>query len=318
MTATDLAIEVSGLTKSFAEHAVLNGVDLAVPQGTVYALLGPNGAGKTTIVNILSTLLTPGAGQIRVAGFDVRREAAGVRAAIGVTGQFSAIDELLTGRENLRLMADLAHLDRARASVAVTGMLERFDLVEAADRRAQTYSGGMKRRLDLAMTLITRPRLIFLDEPTAGLDPRSRRDLWAIVREQVADGVTVLLTTQYLEEADQLADRIGVLDGGRLVAEGTAAQLKRQVPGGHVSLQFTDAARLAAAAAAHPDAAPHAETLTLQVPNDGSIAGLRRVLDALDDGGVAGLTVETADLDDVFLALTGRAADARTTEGIPA
>jgi ABC-2 type transport system ATP-binding protein len=200
----------------------------------------------------------------------------------------------------------------------VTVMLERFDLVDAADRRAQTYSGGMKRRLDLAMTLISRPRLIFLDEPTAGLDPRSRRDLWAIVSEQVADGVTVLLTTQYLDEADHLADRIGVLDGGRLVAEGTAAELKRRVPGGRVSVQFTDAVGLAAAAAARPDATTDAEALTLQVPNDGSIAGLRRVLDGLDEDGVAGLTVESADLDDVFLALTGHAAQAPVSEEIPA
>ena len=314
MTVTKPAIEVVGLTKSYGDQPVLNGVDLSVPEGTVYALLGPNGAGKTTIVNILSTLLTPDDGEIRVAGFDVRREPAGVRAAIGVTGQFSAIDELLTGRENLRLMADLAHLDRTAATTSVTVMLERFDLVEAADRRAQTYSGGMKRRLDLAMTLIARPRLIFLDEPTAGLDPRSRRDLWAIVREQVADGVTVLLTTQYLDEADHLADRIGVLDGGLLVAEGTAAELKRRVPGGHVSVQFTDAARLTAAAAAHPGAATIGEALTLQLPNDGSVAGLRRVLDGLDDDGVVGLTVESADLDDVFLALTGRAAETRNSD----
>ncbi len=318
MTATRPAIEVAGLTKAYGDHTVLDGVDLNVPEGTVYALLGPNGAGKTTIVNILSTLLTPDEGEIRVAGFDVRREHAGVRAAIGVTGQFSAIDELLTGRENLRLMADLAHLDRTTAGATVTEMLERFDLLDAADRRAQTYSGGMKRRLDLAMTLIARPRLIFLDEPTTGLDPRSRRELWAIVREQVADGVTVLLTTQYLDEADHLADRIGVLDGGRLVAEGTAAELKRRVPGGRVSVQFTDAAGLSAAAAAHPEATLDQEALTLHVPNDGTVAGLRRVLDGLDDDDVAGLTVESADLDDVFLALTGHAAEAPLDEEIPA
>ena len=318
MTATHPAIEVVGLTKSYGDHTVLDGVDLTVPEGTVYALLGPNGAGKTTVVNILATLLTPGDGELRVAGFDVRREPVGVRAAIGLTGQFSAIDELLTGRENLRLMADLAHLDRASARVGVTSMLERFDLLDAADQRAQTYSGGMKRRLDLAMTLIARPRLIFLDEPTTGLDPRSRRELWAIVREQVAAGVTVLLTTQYLDEADHLADRIGVLDGGRLVAEGTAAELKRRVPGGHVSVQFTDAARLAATAAAHPDATTDAEALTLQVPSDGSIAGLRRVLDGLDDEGVARLTVEDAGLDDVFLALTGHATEAPASEEVPA
>lgn len=318
MTATNAAIEVVGLTKSFGDHTVLDGVDLKVPEGTVYALLGPNGAGKTTIVNILATLLTPGAGEIRVAGFDVRREAVGVRAAIGVTGQFSAIDELLTGRENLRLMADLAHLGRATATTDVGVMLERFDLVDAADRRTQTYSGGMKRRLDLAMTLIARPRLIFLDEPTAGLDPRSRRDLWAIVREQVADGVTVLLTTQYLGEADHLSDRIGVLDGGRLVAVGTASELKRRVPGGQVSVQFINAAALTAAAAAYPEAIADTEALNLKVPSDGSIAGLRRVLDDLNGEDVASLSVESADLDDVFLALTGHATQAPAAEEMPA
>ena len=318
MTATTPAIEVYGLTKSYGDHTVLNGIDLNVQEGTVYALLGPNGAGKTTIVNILSTLLTPDDGEIRVAGFDLRREAARVRSAIGLTGQFSAIDELLTGAENLRLMADLAHLDRTVIADTVAEMLARFDLVQAADRRAQTYSGGMKRRLDLAMTLITRPRLIFLDEPTTGLDPRSRRELWAIVREQVAEGVTVLLTTQYLEEADQLADRIGVLDGGRLVAEGTSAELKRRVPGGHVSVQFTDTAALAEAAAAHPAASADPETLILQVPGDGSIAGLRHLLDGLNDHEVTGLTIESPDLDDVFLALTGRAAGAPASEEISA
>jgi len=317
MTATEPAIQIAGLTKSFDDHTVLTGVDLTVPQGTVYALLGPNGAGKTTIVNILSTLITPGDGEIRVAGFDVRREAGQVRSSIGVTGQFSAIDELLTGRENLRLMADLAHLERSSVGPTVTTMLERFDLVDAADRRAQTYSGGMKRRLDLAMTLISRPRLVFLDEPTTGLDPRSRRDLWAVVREQVADGVTVLLTTQYLEEADQLADRVGVLDGGRLVAEGTPAELKRLVPGGRVEVQFAEASALAAVAA-HPGASADPDALTLHAPHDGSITGLRRLLDGLDDAVVTSLTVESADLDDVFLALTGHAAEAPATEEIPA
>ncbi|MFY0405882.1 ABC transporter ATP-binding protein [Solicola sp. PLA-1-18] len=287
MTTTTPAIEVHGLTKSYGDHVVLAGVDLTVPEGSVYALLGPNGAGKTTVVTILSTLLGPDDGALRVAGFDVRSEPAGVRAAIGVTGQFSALDELLTGRENLRLMADLAHLDRTAATRTVDDLLERFDLVDAADRRAQTYSGGMKRRLDLAMTLVARPRLIFLDEPTTGLDPRSRRDLWQIVRELVADGVTVLLTTQYLEEADQLADRIGVLDGGRLVAEGTAAELKRRVPGGHVTAQLADGS-------------------VTQLPHDGTVTGLQKVLAGLDDDAVTALTVESADLDDVFLALTGK------------
>ena len=202
-----------------------------MPTGTVYALLGPNGAGKTTMVRILSTLIAADDGEARVAGFDVTAQPDGVRRSIGVTGQFSAIDELLTGRENLRLMADLAHLPKTEAGARVDELLARFGLTDAADRRAATYSGGMKRRLDLAMTLVSRPRLIFLDEPTTGLDPRSRRDLWQIVRELLADGVTIFLTTQYLEEADQLAHTVGLLDGGRLVAEGTPAELKAQAGG---------------------------------------------------------------------------------------
>jgi ABC-2 type transport system ATP-binding protein len=225
------AIEVSGMTKSYADHVVLRGLDLTVPTGTLYALLGPNGAGKTTMVRILSTLITADAGEATVAGHDVRRDPDGVRRSIGVTGQFSAIDELLTGRENLRLMADLAHLGRAESRARVQDLLDRFELADAADRRAATYSGGMKRRLDLAMTLVSRPRLIFLDEPTTGLDPRSRRSVWEMVRELLAEGVTVFLTTQYLEEADQLADTVGLLDDGRLVAEGTPAELKAQAGG---------------------------------------------------------------------------------------
>jgi ABC-2 type transport system ATP-binding protein len=230
-TTPNTAIEVAGVTKAYGEHAVLRGIDLTVPTGTVYALLGPNGAGKTTMVRILSTLVTADAGEARVAGSDVRTEPDGVRRSIGVTGQFSAVDDLLTGRENLRLMADLAHLPRCDRATRVEELLARFGLVDAADRRAATYSGGMRRRLDLAMTLVSRPRLIFLDEPTAGLDPRSRRDLWDVVRELLADGVTVFLTTQYLEEADQLADRVGLLDGGLLVAEGTPAELKQRAGG---------------------------------------------------------------------------------------
>jgi ABC-2 type transport system ATP-binding protein len=226
MTATQAAVEVTGITKSYGDHVVLRGVDLTVPSGTVYALLGPNGAGKTTLVRILSTLTPADAGEARVAGADVATDPEGVRRSLGVTGQFSAIDDLLTGRENLRLMADLAHLPPREARVRVGELLERFGLAEAADRRAATYSGGMQRRLDLAMTLVSRPRMIFLDEPTAGLDPRSRRELWDIVRELLAEGVTILLTTQYLEEADQLADTVGLLDDGRLVATGTPAELK--------------------------------------------------------------------------------------------
>lgn len=231
MTPQHPAIEVTGVAKSYGDQTVLRGIDLTVPTGTVYALLGPNGAGKTTMIRILSTLLPADAGQARVAGFDVQREPDGVRRSIGVTGQFSAIDELLTGRENLRLMADLAHLPAREAGARVDELLGRFGLADAADRRTATYSGGMKRRLDLAMTLVSRPRLIFLDEPTNGLDPRSRRDLWQIVRELLADGVTIFLTTQYLEEADQLAHTVGLLDDGRLVAEGTPAELKARAGG---------------------------------------------------------------------------------------
>lgn len=301
------AIEVAGLRKSYGEHEVVAGVDLTVPAGTVYALLGPNGAGKTTTVRILSTLLTADAGEVRVAGYDVRREADRVRASIGVTGQFSAVDEFLTGRENLRLMAGLGRLGRLRARTVVEGLLDRFDLVDAADRRAETYSGGMKRRLDLAMTLVAGPRLIFLDEPTTGLDPRSRRELWGIVRELVTDGATVFLTTQYLEEADQLADRIGVLDGGRLVAEGTAAELKRLVPGGRIELRAADRTRMTELVRQLPGATPHADTLTVTLPHDGSLGALRRLLDGIeDDDAVTGLTLRTPDLDDAFLALTGR------------
>jgi ABC-2 type transport system ATP-binding protein len=231
MTHEATAIEVTGIAKSYGDQPVLRGIDLTVPTGTVYALLGPNGAGKTTMVRILSTLVTADEGEARVAGFDVKAQPDGVRSAIGVTGQFSAIDELLTGRENLRLMADLAHLPAREAGARVDELLARFGLTEAADRRAATYSGGMQRRLDLAMTLVSRPRLIFLDEPTNGLDPRGRRDLWQIVRELLADGVTIFLTTQYLEEADKLAHSVGLLDRGRLVAEGTPAELKVRAGG---------------------------------------------------------------------------------------
>ena len=231
MTYQATAIEVTGIAKSYDDQPVLRGIDLTVPTGTVYALLGPNGAGKTTMIRILSTLIAADRGEARVAGFDVRAQPDGVRRSIGVTGQFSAIDELLSGRENLRLMADLAHLPAREAGARVDELLARFGLADAADRRAATYSGGMKRRLDLAMTLVSRPRLIFLDEPTTGLDPRSRRDLWQIVRELLADGVTIFLTTQYLEEADQLAHTVGLLDSGRLVATGTPAELKAQAGG---------------------------------------------------------------------------------------
>ncbi|GLW90443.1 ATP-binding cassette domain-containing protein [Actinokineospora globicatena] len=304
---TTSAISATGLRKSFGDKVVLDGLDLDVPTGTVFSLLGANGAGKTTTVKILSTLISADGGGARVAGYDVTTEADAVRASIGVTGQFSAVDSLLTGAENLRLMADLHHLGRADGRRRVTDLLDRFDLADAAAKPASTYSGGMRRRLDLAMTLIGDPRVIFLDEPTTGLDPRSRRGMWAIVRELVADGVTIFLTTQYLEEADELADRIAVLDHGRLVAEGTAAELKRRIPGGHVLLRFADQAALDHAARELGEVSRDADALALRVPSDGGVGALRDLLNRLDDRAitVSELSVHTPDLDDVFLALTG-------------
>jgi ABC-2 type transport system ATP-binding protein len=301
------AIVATGLRKSFGEHVVLDGIDLHVAEGTIFSLLGPNGAGKTTAVNILSTLIRPDAGDVQVAGHDLARDPDGIRSAIGVTGQFSAVDGLLTGEENLLLMADLRHLGRRAGRRRVTELLEQFDLGDAARKVAGTYSGGMKRRLDLAMTLIGDPRVVFLDEPTTGLDPRSRHTMWDIIRDLVAGGVTILLTTQYLDEADELADHIAVLDGGKLVAEGTAKELKRRVPGGHVRLDFADARGVASAIRTLGDIARSDGELALQIPSDGSVRSLKALLDRLDDGSieVEGLTVHTPDLDDVFFALTG-------------
>ena len=301
------AVSTRALRKSFGEHVVLDDVDLTVAQGTVFSLLGPNGAGKTTMVRILSTLIPADAGECRVGGHDVAADPDAVRALIGVTGQFSAVDNFLTGAENLRLMADLRHLGRDAGRRRIAELLERFDLTDAASKPLPTYSGGMRRRLDLAMTLVGNPAVIFLDEPTTGLDPRSRRTMWQIIRELVHDGVTIFLTTQYLEEADQLADRIAVLDQGRIVAEGTPAELKRRIPGGHIQLQFAGPHALSAAAGLLPGASPDSDQLTLQVPADGSVASLRRVLDELDHAcvDVEQLSIHTPDLDDVFFAVTG-------------
>ncbi|MEU6433524.1 ATP-binding cassette domain-containing protein [Streptomyces albidoflavus] len=304
------AITTTGLRKAYGDKTVLDGIDLRIPAGSVFALLGPNGAGKTTTVNILSTLVPADGGRAEVAGHDVAAAPDRVRAAIGVTGQFAALDDLLTAEENLLLMADLLRLGKREGRARTQELLERFGIADVAGRRAALFSGGMRRRLDLAMTLVGDPRVIFLDEPTTGLDPRSRRTMWETVRELVAGGTTVFLTTQYLEEADQLADRIAVLDGGRIVAEGTADELKARIPGSHVRLRFTAPADYERAATVFPDATRDDEQLALRVAGDGGLDTLRALLDRLDGAGAhaAGFSVHTPDLDDVFLALTGEGA----------
>ncbi|KZB82972.1 ATP-binding cassette domain-containing protein [Amycolatopsis regifaucium] len=306
------AISATGLRKSYGDKVVLDGIDLNVPPGTVFSLLGPNGAGKTTTVNILSTLVRPDAGTATVAGADLATDPDGVRAAIGLTGQFSAVDNLLTGEENLFLMADLHHLPRRAGRERAAELLERFELTDVAKKTPSTFSGGMRRKLDLAMTLIGDPQVIFLDEPTTGLDPRSRRTMWQIIRDLVDSGVTIFLTTQYLEEADQLADRVAVLDGGRVVALGTPDELKRRVPGGHMQLKFRDAVALHDASRALQVSTSDESSLALRVPTDGTVAAVRAVLDRLDAEVVAvdSLTVHTPDLDDVFLSLTGHRTEA--------
>jgi ABC-2 type transport system ATP-binding protein len=295
------------VSKAFGDHLVLDKVKLTAEEGSILALLGPNGAGKTTMVRILSTLIPADSGSMHIVGRDVVSDPDGVRAVIGVTGQFSAVDNLLTGAENLRLMADLRHLGREAGQQRVTELLEEFDLTDAANKPLSVYSGGMRRRLDLAMTLVGEPRVIFLDEPTTGLDPRSRLTMWEIVRRLASSGVTILLTTQYLDEADELADRIAVLDQGRIVAEGTPAELKSRIPGGHVRLRFARPDLLRSAADLFPAAAPDHDELTLQVPADGTVDSLRELLDELHEATIAveDLSIHTPDLDDVFLAVTG-------------
>src|ERR1700694_2412191 len=301
-----IAVSVSGLCKTYGEKVVLDGVDLTIGEGEFFALLGRNGAGKTTIVRILSTLIQPDAGTATVMRHDLRSEAGAVRGVIGVTGQFSAVDDLLTGEENLLLMGRLLHLPATERQARTAELLKRFDLVEAARQTPATYSGGMKRRLDLAMTLMGRPRLIFLDEPTTGLDPRSRQTMWQIIPELVGEGATILLTTQYLEEADHLADRIAVLDHAQIVAEGTPEELKRRIPGAHIRLRFADADSLSGAARRLPEGTRDDEELVLRVPNERGIRSLRDVLARLgDDVAVEDLSIHTPDLDDVFFAVTG-------------
>lgn len=303
------AITASGLRKAYGDKTILDGIDLNIGAGTVFSLLGPNGAGKTTTVNVLTTLLTADAGTGSVAGHDISTETKAVRAAIGVTGQFAAVDDLLTGEENLQLMADIHRLRGAESKRVVTELLERFDLAASARERAVSYSGGMRRKLDLAMTLVSRPRVIFLDEPTTGLDPRSRRTMWQIVRELVADGVTIFLTTQYLEEADQLADQIAVLNNGRIVAEGSPDDLKSRVSGSHIQLRFTHGAELDAAARILPGSTRDDEALVLRVPGNGGTKALRQLLNRLTDHSIEteDVSIHTPDLDDVFLSLTGHA-----------
>ncbi|MFF2996457.1 ATP-binding cassette domain-containing protein [Streptomyces sp. NPDC057950] len=312
------AVSAVRLRKAYGDKTVLDGIDLAVPAGTVFALLGPNGAGKTTVVKILSTLITADGGQAHVAGHDLAADPQGARAAIGVTGQFSAVDGLITGEENMFLMADLHHLPKRAGRRVAAELLERFDLTEAAKKPASTYSGGMKRRLDIAMTLVGGPQIIFLDEPTTGLDPRARHNMWQIIRELVADGVTVFLTTQYLDEADELADRIALLNDGKIAAEGSAEELKRLIPGGHVRLRFSDPTAYRSAAATLRGATRDDEALALQIPSDGGQRELRSILDWLDAAGIEAdeLTMHTPDLDDVFFALTTAGTPDQTKEDV--
>ncbi|MEU8634090.1 ATP-binding cassette domain-containing protein [Amycolatopsis sp. NPDC048633] len=305
------AIEATGLTKSYGSVPVLNGISLHVPPGSVFSLLGPNGAGKTTTVRILTTLTSPDAGSARVAGHDVERDRGLVRRSISLTGQDTALDEVQTGAENLLMMGRLCRLSRRAATRRAAELLEQFDLREAGARRISTYSGGMRRRLDLAASLIVRPAVIFLDEPTTGLDPRSRAAMWTVITDLARSGVTIFLTTQYLEEADKLADRIALVDGGRIVAEGTATQLKQQVSGHRLDLTLTDRAAFDALAAGLRDRAllPDRERLSLSVATDGTAGHVRALLDTLDPArtAVTRFAVHSATLDDVFLALTGHA-----------
>ncbi|MFD8935476.1 ATP-binding cassette domain-containing protein [Streptomyces sp. NPDC059578] len=304
-----MGVHATALSKSYGELRVLDGLHLDVPPGTVHALLGPNGAGKTTAVRILATLTTADSGTARVAGHDITAERSAVRARISLTGQFAAVDDLQTGAETLRMMGRLAGLGARAARTRADELLDRFDLAPAAGRTAGEYSGGMRRRLDLAAGLVSRPTVLFLDEPTTGLDPRSRRDLWEVVRELRADGTTVLLTTQYLEEADVLADRVSVLDGGRIVAEGTVAALKEQVADHRLDLTLVSRAAYERLLARLPGDSHHRDPdrLVIGLATDGTAGHVRGLLDAVDPDGtaVARFALRTATLDDVFLALTG-------------
>ena len=314
------AIEAEGLRKSYKDVRALDGVDLRVPAGTVLGLLGPNGAGKTTAVRILTTLLPPDGGQARVAGLDVTSQAAELRSKIGLAGQYAAVDENLTGAENLEMVGRLYHLPKGEPARRATELLERFDLSDAADRLVRTYSGGMRRRLDLAAALVARPPVLFLDEPTTGLDPRSRLNLWETIEGRVADGTTVLLTTQYLDEADRLADRISVIDRGRVIAEGSSDELKDQLGGERLDVTLeSEADTEAAIAALEPVAAERPAQVdgVLRMPirqRKGTIAeAVRRLNEA--GVGIDDVAMSRPTLDDVFLTLTGHAAEAEDGDG---
>ena len=318
----DEAIVTEGLRRHFGPIKAVDGVDLAAPAGTVLGLLGPNGAGKTTIVRILTTLLDPDGGSARVAGYDVVRDAEALRSVIGLAGQYAAVDENLTGRENLDLVGRLYHLGKGEARRRADEMLERFELTDAANRTVKTYSGGMRRRLDLGASLVGRPQVLFLDEPTTGLDPRSRFGLWDVIRELVNDGTTLLLTTQYLEEADRLADHIAVIDGGRVIAEGTTDELKSRVGGDLLALRVADRSRVAEAAAAIADlgsGAPQvvAESGEVSLPVREGASVLAEVVRRLDAAGlvISDLALGRPSLDDVFLALTGHVTEAADDDG---
>jgi ABC-2 type transport system ATP-binding protein len=310
-----MIINVKGLRKSFKDNVVLDNIDLNVAEGTIFSLLGQNGAGKTTIVQILSTLIKADGGEIRIANHDLNREPEAIRAIIGLTGQFSAVDNVLTGEENMMLMTNLRHLNHSEGRRRTAELLERFDLTEVAKKPASTYSGGMRRKLDLAMGLIGNPRIVFLDEPTTGLDPRSRQTMWELIRDMATNGVTIFLTTQYLDEADHLANQIAVLNKGKIVAEGTPTELKRRISGGHVQLEFVEVAELEKASQIFDGTAKDDNTLTLRVPTNNSVGALRDLLGKLDSASIAvsGLSVHTPDLDDVFFALTSQHNDKEVT-----